>query len=54
MIYEDDSGRGLAVPVGIGAVLAGWGIHLFFLARAARPQQAPIDPYYGSVDPYGY
>jgi hypothetical protein len=36
-VFDEGTGRGLAVPIGIGAVLAGWGLHLFFLARAARP-----------------
>jgi hypothetical protein len=45
----DDSGsplpgRGLAVPVAIGLVLAAWALHLRFLARASRPVYAdPIE-----------
>ncbi len=52
LFYEDDTGRGLVVPIGIGAVLMGWGLHLFFLARAARPArvQVPVDAGY-SLDP---
>jgi hypothetical protein len=35
--YEQGSGRGMAVPVATGFVLAAWAFHLRFLARAARP-----------------
>ena len=51
-MFDEASGRGLAVPIGIGAVLMGWGLHLFFLARAARPVMAmvPIDPGYDLHD----
>jgi hypothetical protein len=35
--YEQGSGRGMAIPVATGFVLAAWAFHLRFLARAARP-----------------
>ena len=35
--YQQGSGRGMAVPVATGFVLAAWAFHLRFLARAARP-----------------
>ena len=35
--YQPGSGRGMAVPVATGFVLAAWAFHLRFLARAARP-----------------
>jgi len=31
-------GRGLAIPIAVGLVLAVWALHLRFLARAARPE----------------
>jgi hypothetical protein len=31
-------GKGLAIPIAVGMVLAVWGLHLRFLARAARPE----------------
>lgn len=40
-IYEEGSGKGMAVPVATGFVLAAWAFHLRFLARAAKPQPAP-------------
>ncbi|MFL6205183.1 MAG: hypothetical protein ACJ739_07500 [Acidimicrobiales bacterium] len=33
-------GRGLAIPIATGLVLAVWALHLRFLARAARPEYA--------------
>lgn len=52
LVFDEEGGRGLAVPIGIGAVLFGWGLHLFMLARAARPtvMAVPVDDTYG----YGY
>ncbi|MDP1818819.1 MAG: fibronectin type III domain-containing protein [Acidimicrobiales bacterium] len=37
LLYEEEEGRGMAVPVAIGTVMAAWAFHLRFLARAARP-----------------
>jgi hypothetical protein len=37
LFYEEDTGRGMAVPVATGFVLAAWAFHLRFLAKAARP-----------------
>ena len=59
LVFDETSGRGLAVPIGIGAVLMGWGLHLFFLARAARPAMmtVPVDDYDAYdpvVDDVGY
>jgi hypothetical protein len=39
--YEEGTGKGMAVPVATGFVLATWAFHLRFLARAAKPQRAP-------------
>jgi hypothetical protein len=37
-------GKGLAIPIAVGLVLGVWGLHLRFLARAARPEYAePIE-----------
>lgn len=38
--YENTAGRGMAVPVATGFVLAAWAFHLRFLARAAKPVPA--------------
>jgi hypothetical protein len=62
LFYEEDTGRGMAVPVATGFVLAAWAFHLRFLAKAARPG-APIpagpgerevlpEPAYDPYDPY--
>jgi hypothetical protein len=52
-IFDEQTGRGLVVPIGIGSVLFGWGLHLFFLARAARPTMVPatvaVDDGYGAT-----
>src|SRR5690606_13028872 len=37
LFYEEDTGRGMAVPVATGFVLAAWAFHLRFLAKAAKP-----------------
>ena len=37
LFYEEDTGRGMAVPVATGFVLAAWAFHFRFLAKAARP-----------------
>jgi len=37
VVYEDEVGRGLAIPIATALVLAVWAFHLRFLARAARP-----------------
>jgi hypothetical protein len=63
LFYEEDTGRGMAVPVATGFVLAAWAFHLRFLAKAARPAAAvPVaggerellpEPTYDPFDPYG-
>jgi hypothetical protein len=45
--YEDGGGRGMAVPVATGLVLAAWAFHLRYLARAAKPtkkRRHPVQP----------
>lgn len=41
-VREELPGRGLAIPMATGLVLAVWALHLRFLARASRPQY--LDP----------
>lgn len=36
-LYEDEAGRGLAIPVATALVLAVWAFHLRYLAKASRP-----------------
>ena len=36
-IFEDEAGRGLAIPVATALLLAVWAFHLRYLARASRP-----------------
>jgi hypothetical protein len=61
LFYEEDTGRGMAVPVATGFVLAAWAFHLRFLAKAARPvpvavgsrgQELLPDPGFEPHDPY--
>jgi hypothetical protein len=45
--YEDGgNGRGMAVPVATGLVLAAWAFHFRYLARAAKPakKRRPVQP----------
>lgn len=44
--FDEVAGRGLAVPLATGLVLAVWAFHLRFLARAARPDEGGYE--------YGY
>jgi hypothetical protein len=37
LLYEDEAGRGLAIPVATALVLAVWAFHLRYLARVSRP-----------------
>ena len=48
LFYEEDTGRGMAVPVATGFVLAAWAFHLRFLAKAARPGAAPVGVGFGA------
>lgn len=39
--YESIEGKGMAVPVATGFVLAAWAFHLRYLAKASKPVKAP-------------
>ncbi len=39
MIYDDEAGRGLLIPIATGLLLAVWAVHLRYLAAAAKPQE---------------
>ncbi len=41
--FETAPGRGLAIPIATGLVLAVWALHLRYLARAGRPQYMAAD-----------
>lgn len=47
LFYEEDTGRGMAVPVATGFVLAAWAFHLRFLAKAAKPVPVTTVPAHG-------
>lgn len=38
MIYEDEAGRGLLIPIATALLLAVWAVHLRYLAAAAKPE----------------